>query len=273
MSTHTPADAVLAVLRRSTFTTTSVILPNEQLDRELYVAVDKVLKGYGGKWNRSARAHVFTSDPRAKLAAVLEGEKAVNEQQAFGAFYTPSDVALQVAKMALSHLPARMELERGRVRGLRFLEPSAGDGALIRAAREVAPAVAAWAVEIREECRPALVPIAECVRTTDFLNMEPDPERPSFYDFDAVIMNPPFAHGADVAHVAHALKFLRPGGRLAAIMSPGWTFKKDRASSAFRALIKRESNDCARWSPLPAGTFKESGTDVATGVLYVQSPA
>ena len=32
--------------------------------------------------------------------------------------------------------------------------------------------------------------------------------------FDAVLMNPPFAQGADIEHITRALKMLKPGGRL-----------------------------------------------------------
>jgi hypothetical protein len=39
--------------------------------------------------------------------------------------------------------------------------------------------------------------------------------------FDRVVMNPPFDHGADIKHVEHARKFLKPGGRLVAVVANG----------------------------------------------------
>jgi 16S rRNA G1207 methylase RsmC len=39
-------------------------------------------------------------------------------------------------------------------------------------------------------------------------------------------MNPPFEHGQDAKHVKHAFDFLKPGGRLVAIMANGAQFAK-----------------------------------------------
>ncbi|MBY0277906.1 hypothetical protein K2Z84_21440 [Candidatus Binatia bacterium] len=59
------------VLRASTITDTLLVLP-QQLDRKLYVAVDKVLKAAGGKWNRKLGGHAFERDPREILGLALE---------------------------------------------------------------------------------------------------------------------------------------------------------------------------------------------------------
>jgi len=34
-------------------------------------------------------------------------------------------------------------------------------------------------------------------------------------------MNPPFENGADIKHIQHAMKMLKPGGRLVAICANG----------------------------------------------------
>ena len=39
--------------------------------------------------------------------------------------------------------------------------------------------------------------------------------------FDRIVMNPPFADGADIQHITHALRLLRPGGRIVALVPMG----------------------------------------------------
>ena len=42
-----------------------------QLDRKLYLAVNKVLDRIGGTWNKKAKAHVFDVDPTGRLECIL----------------------------------------------------------------------------------------------------------------------------------------------------------------------------------------------------------
>jgi hypothetical protein len=102
--------------------TDRLVLPPGQLDRGTYQEIDKVLKAFGGKWNRSARAHIFATDPRAKVQALVDGEKVVDQRKANGYFPTPEPVADQLVALA--------DLEPG----MSVLEPSAGQGALLLAA-------------------------------------------------------------------------------------------------------------------------------------------
>jgi len=85
--------------------------------------------------------------------------------------------------------------------------------------------------------------------------------------FDRVVMNPPFSGRADIAHVRHAHSFLRPGGRLAAIMSNGVAFREDRLAREFREFVA--ANDGVI-SPNPDGAFLESGTGVRTVTVVLE---
>ena len=84
--------------------------------------------------------------------------------------------------------------------------------------------------------------------------------------YDRVIMNPPFADKADIAHVRHALGFLRPGGVLVAVMANGVTFREDRATADFREVV---SETGGQFAPLPEDAFKESGTGVLTVLVTI----
>lgn len=87
------------------------------------------------------------------------------------------------------------------------------------------------------------------VLTANFLEVPPVAE----YDF--VLMNPPFVGKHYVKHVRHALKFLKPGGALYAILPA--TAYYDHGE------IK------GMWTDLPVASFAECGTNVPTGIMRV----
>jgi ParB family chromosome partitioning protein len=78
-------------------------------------------------------------------------------------------------------------------------------------------------------------------------------------------MNPPFANNQDVRHIRQAWDLLRPGGRLVAICCEGPFFRADRFAVQFRDWLDKIG---AETEKLPHGTFRESGTDVATRLLW-----
>ena len=231
-----------------------VKLPPGQLDRALYVDVDKVLKALGGKWDRRAGGHVFSRPVDGELAEALESGRAVDIKRTREQFFTPPDLAAKVLAMA------------GDLEGEDVLEPSAGDGALAIPAWRAGAFVTAveighlLACHLEGETEDRLI-----VEWADFMGWQPrPPETPAA--FDAVIMNPPFSRGQDMAHVRRAFGFLKPGGRLVSIMSPHWTFASDRQSVEFREFVRALDHS---WALNPEGSFKQSGTGVTTGILCI----
>lgn len=244
------ADDVMDVLNRSTMTDTQVILPPGNLDRKLYESVDKVLKTAGGKWNRSAKAHVFPKDPRQLLGLALGAGSIVDEKKAKQQFFSPVDVAAQVVRLA-NIQP-----------GMRVLEPSAGAGALAMEAERHGGDVDC--VELDPDLASDLLKHGGLtVICGDFLNLGWQDKH-----YDRVVMNPPFAKGQDIKHVTHALQFLKPGGRLVSVMPAGIVQASTKAAKAFRAMLDERTS--WRVVPLPADSFKESGTGVMTVMLIVE---
>jgi type I restriction-modification system DNA methylase subunit len=84
--------------------------------------------------------------------------------------------------------------------------------------------------------------------------------------YDRVLMNPPFENLQDIDHVLHALHFLKPGGRLVAVMSPSPFFRSDRKCELFRGVVEKLGCEVV---DLPDGSFKASGTGVATKLLIL----
>ncbi|MGF3025586.1 methyltransferase [Methylobacterium aquaticum] len=227
-----------------------------QLDRMTYSDVNKVLVAAGGKWNRKAQAHLFDGDAAEAIEPILLTGEVTSRKVELQQFDTPELLARQVVARA------------GITDGMSVLEPSAGLGALARAARDCHGAVTC--VEIDERRFDALRQVAGGGLGTlvrgDFLSAVP--LRP-LREFDRVVMNPPFTRDQDIAHVRHAAQFLKPGGRLAAIMSGGVTFRTRGAAPAFREWVASLGGTIER---LPDNAFAESGTNVSTVLVVVDMP-
>lgn len=244
-ATRTVTAPILDILNRSTITDNRLVLPAD-LPRPDYVAVNRVLEKIGGKWNRSARAHLFAGDADAALEPVLLTGKVTDERRLFDAFYTPPAVADRVIDLAKIGL------------GMRVLEPSCGMGAL--ASRAAAAGAYVVASDVRDTgwSHPDVVTYFG----EDFLEGRPGPGDL----FDRVVMNPPFSNQADMAHVRHAASFIKDGGRLVAVMSPSYMFRTTRVAAAFRDWLDEHPHDV---EALPDNSFKVSGTGVRTVILAV----
>jgi predicted RNA methylase len=257
---------VLEVLSRCRIDDAGVFLP-AALDRKLYLRVDTVLQAIGGKWNRKAKCRVFEHPAADRLDdAIVSGE--VDKPADFGYFPTPEPV--------VKHLLVRADLQVGHT----VLEPSAGQGAIADACKRVAFVV--MCAELLEANRAVLKKKKHVLIGSDFLQM-PFPRDPGRWTqdgfdgnfFDRIVMNPPFAKQADIRHVQHAFKFLRPGrgsksgGRLVSVMSSGVTFRQDKLSVAFREFV---ADHGGLVEPLPEHSFRESGTDVNAVVVTLVKP-
>lgn len=237
---------VLAVLSRATVAGNALTITDGQLDRALYARTDKVLKAAGGKWNTKAKAHLFAGDAETRIEQILLTGDIVIPQD-FGYFPTPPAVVARLVELA--------EVEHG----MRLLEPSAGRGAIASAFFNVA---LIDAVELLTDNFHALQADDryDGLVQGDFLELEPAPI------YDRVVMNPPFERQADIKHVLHALKFLKPGGLLVSVMAASVSFRDNRLTSDFRALVAAKGGTI---EPLPEGSFKASGTMVGTVVVRI----
>lgn len=223
-----------------------------QLDRGTYVETDKVLRALGAKWNRGAKAHVFPGDAREAVKAALDAGGVTDKKKQLEQFWTPEPLAAHLAELVVRP-------------GDDVLEPSAGSGRLADAAIK-AGAAYVDCVEFDADLAPALRARGHNTTTGDFLAMTPA----QLGIYTAVLMNPPFASAADAKHVAHAWTFVRPGGILGAIVSRGFTFRRDKAYAAFREL---HAQFAEHEEMVEAGVFAESGTQVATALVVWRKPA
>ncbi len=182
-----------------------------------------------GRFERLADRHENGTQPRSVAVHQL--------------FQTPPEIA--------DRLVSLLDLAPGAW----ILEPSAGLGRLLDALKPLQPSEVV-AIEIDPKCTGELFRQERervVIKQRDFLTCSPVADGV----FDAVIMNPPFTMRSDIRHILHALKFLRPGGQLVAICMD--TEKRERELKPL----------ACEWIKLPADTFKETGTHVATVMLKI----
>ena len=243
---------IQAVLQECVVNDAGVLqLPPRQLDAALYQEVKKVLSQVEAKWSKKHEGFVFKlNNARAVLGGLVGDGKFVAVKD-FGFFPTPD------------HLVDEMLVHAGLEQGMSVLEPSAGRGAIALRAAEVVGKEKLTVFELYEENAKILRDHGfQEVVPQDFLEVAPEPK------FDLVLMNPPFTRGIDVAHVMHAARFLKPDGRLVAIMSTGWEGGKNKAASSFREFLSDTEGVVL---PIAAGEFKESGTNVPTRLVVMDA--
>lgn len=176
------------------------------------------------------------------------------------AFYaTPAEVAKQMLR------------DCQNLKGLRVLEPSAGAGAIVKVALENGAIVDAIEVDPGRVAKLEALRRAHyagrnlTVRCANFLTSTPIPI------YDVVLMNPPFYGTHWMNHVMHAMKWLKPGGVLVAVLPISVELGQTKEHLAFRewAGMKGDPPYHRFCRDLPDGSFSESGTNVSTLIFTI----
>jgi hypothetical protein len=224
-----------------------------QLDANLYKKVKKAFETQeiGGSWDKRAKVHRFSQDPRPKFMELWQHGTLTVARDGF--FRTPRKVTQYIlSRMALG------------MADYNWLEPSAGDGAIVK---ELLDAnyypERIYCIEQNPQRCQELRKLGVRVANGDFMKYRNSSRIP----FQRILMNPPFEEGQDAEHVRRAYHHLDKYGVLAAIMGEGVFFRDDQKSQTFRAWLKAVGAYNER---LPDKSFHESGTDVATRFLIVE---
>lgn len=162
-------------------------------------------------------------------------------------YWTPDAVIARALEFAHVH---DITEYRNPVEPQRILEPSCGDGRILDAIRKCGHR--SLGIEYHAVRYAQAQAKGHSVALANFLECPPSP------DFDAVVMNPPFYGRHYVKHVRHALKFLKPGGTLVAVLPAAAHYDHKELEG--------------EWRDLPVGSFSEVGTNVPTGLLRIQLP-
>ena len=234
------------VLNKCTIEGHLVKLPNIQLDRKSYSNVKKALEKIGGKWKTKEQAFVFEEDPTSLIKEVSNGKKR-NIKQETQFFATSPELAYKLVEYA------------GIEKHHKILEPSAGDGAIVKAINKQFDMTSVDCVEMMPLNRSKLnsMPTVNLVGE-DFLEFEGE--------YDRIIANPPFSKNQDITHVRHMYDQLKSGGRLVSITSVSWTKGNQKKQKEFREWL---SDLGAVVFLNEAGSFKSSGTNVETATIIL----
>lgn len=225
-------------------------LPNRQLDRHLYVRVNKVLEAIGGKWKGGkVNAHIFPECPEDIIEEILHTGQYTDQKKELQFYETPAGlVDLMVTLADYTFHPNGFAYQS-------TLEPSAGHGA-IAALIPKNPFNTLLDIDMKK-CGVLSNKFEgefniECA---DFMKWEPK------IKYDRVLMNPPFSRQQDIDHVTRALGFLSDSGLLVAIMSASVLYRTNKKTVEFREMIGALGG---RIKELPEESFKRSGTLIKT---------
>lgn len=245
-----------AVLQQCTVHGNVVKLPEGQLDRKLYADVKKALELIGGKWKGGKTyGFVFQADPTELLEQIASGEKR-NLKKEYQFFATPPELAAHMVEIA----------ELGETDGKGYgdiLEPSAGQGAIVKAIHEATDgAVIVYCYELMDINRSILekIPAVKLIGD-DFMKAA------SVVQYDRIIANPPFTKNQDIDHIRLMYNLLKPGGVMVTLASPSWTFGSQKKHVKFKQWLVDVD---AYLEDIPEDTFKESGTSIRTVLIKIK---
>ena len=224
-------------------------LPDRQLERAVYTAVNKVLTSMGGEWNRKAKGHTFEESPESALEEIVLSGEYTDSKKEFQFFETPEALAVRLCDNAEITSDSHV------------LEPSVGKGRIADEILKRKPK-GMLCVEKNTEMQKYLKDKPYLVLNEDFLDM---PEE--MFVSDRIVMNPPFSKQQDIDHVRKAFQVLAPGGILVAVMSCSHTYRQNKKSVEFREFLVKNH---AEVEMLPEETFKESGTLVQACIVRLR---
>ena len=231
---------VANVLANSRIDGDKLFLPEGQLDRKLYVAVNKVLENIKGKCNRKEKAHVFSTTHADIVEEILLTGEYVDEKKEFQFFETPTSLA--------EHLVDLADIQPDES----ILEPSAGQ------ARIASMLGDCDCVELNQDNRNYLKSMGYNIVGEDFMKIGDE------LRYDVIVANPPFSKQQDIDHVNKMIDLVNR--RVVSVMSASVMYRDNKKTVSFRERIENLGGTIEM---LPSNTFAESGTNVSTCVVVV----
>lgn len=229
-----------------------VKLPDQQLERSLYLDVKKALELIGGKWKGGkTQGFEFHEDPTHLLAQVAGGVKR-NLKKEYQFFGTPDALGDTCVEM--------LDLQEYDF----LVEPSAGQGALIKAVHRAHPGHLVHYCELMPLNRKFLEKIPDTQYLCDnFLKLG---RSRLIGTVTKIIANPPFSDSQDCKHIRLMYDLLAPNGTLVSIAGKGWNFRPYKEDKEFRQWLTTVGSEVI---PVPAGTFSESGTTIEACIIKI----
>lgn len=236
-----------------------------RFDKKQYQNVKTVMEKAGGTYSKNA--FLFKENSLDVYLRIINGEN-YNLKKQFQFFATPPELAARLVELA------------GIQQGDNVLEPSAGQGAIIKAIYEAFPrqmegsndypGVTVDYFELMELNRKMIEQNIFATRNwhnrsscmgEDFLQSDS-----TKWTYKRIVANPPFNKNQDIDHIRQMYAHLKPGGRIVTIASNHWMYSGNKKEQEFKDWLGEID---AEIIDLPAGTFKESGTMIAACIIII----
>lgn len=212
-----------------------------------YKDVRTALLNAGAKYKRNT--FVFPNDAQPYIDRLMNGDK-VNIKKEFQFFGTPAELADKLVGLA--------EIKHDDI----ILEPSAGQGAIIKAIHRVFPNKRVIWCELMDINQNVLFQLQDkqTFLQPDFLTIK------SFPFYEKIIANPPFSNNQDIDHIRKMYEVCKVGGRIVSIASNSWRTSSSKKKKAFADWLNDINADI---EDIPRGAFKESGTTVGGCIITI----
>lgn len=219
-----------------------------KFDKKQYAALKAVVLKAGGEYSKNG--FDFSESAELVYDRIVGGED-YNLKKKFQFYATQPTEAKRLVE--LSEIKSTDDV----------CEPSAGDGAIVKAINEVYPSMKVSCYETMSQNRAVLEGIDTVdLIGDDFLN----PNGTGDVLFDKIIANPPFSNNQDLEHVRQMYSRLKQGGRLVSITSKHWVNSTNKKETAFREWLDSVG---AQVLEIEEGAFKASGTNIGTQILVI----
>jgi hypothetical protein len=245
------SNATLLAISEMTIHDNALGLPEDIWEQSVYAAVKTMLLDSGFVYKRNTFVH---ENAEVALGTLFELD-GINPKVKFQFFSTTPSVEKLVASK-ITFLEADKNI----------LEPSAGDGVMIKMLRKKGYD---GNIDVFEAWDKNAALLAEMPNVTflgaDFLEAAPPEEL-----YDLIVANPPFTGNSDIKHISKMLDLLRIGGRLFTICSTHFQTSTDKSSVRFLKMLTEQE---AVITQIPKGAFKESGTDFPSVLICLTKRA
>jgi predicted RNA methylase len=254
---------ILIILATMTIKGNTTVI-NGQLSRQDYVTTNEVLETLGGVWNRKQKCHVWTTNPAAALKPYLSaGNKQIvttletkkEKTKEYQQYFTPEKLAKELVAIAFGGTDFKGWQPK------HILEPSAGQGSIVKAITEWFPQTTIDCYELLAENVEVLLKLRNVNYIgADFLQCDTSKK------YDCIIANPPFSKHQDIHHIKRMYECLSDNGRLVTLSSNHWRHATHKIDIQFREWLNDIGADI---NDIEGGEFKESGTMVSANFIVI----
>lgn len=173
---------------------------------------------------------------------------------------------LQFYNTPINTVSELLKLIDFKVEGLDILEPSAGQGGILKILKENFPNNNYYFCEFLEYNKDIILNNIQNVSfvCNDFLKIRDYTNK----KFDLIIANPPFNKNQDIIHFSKMIEICKTGGYIISILSNSW--RKKLSQKKIKNFISLLNQHKVELKELDKNSFKDIGLNIDTCILKLQ---